>query len=141
MVGSIIIECLGRQNMTFEGSINHGWIYALMGVSKTEASLCNGLPGNYYKWSGQNHPLSPSPNLYLLLYHPCEVCPYEAIKWSFSIVGHYLLVEPRIGLSLKDCAYEQAVRYHYDSLTQRQWGHIYGSIDESGLSRHVNLLS
>ena len=36
MVGSIIIECLGRQNMTFEGSINHGWIYALMGVSKTE---------------------------------------------------------------------------------------------------------
>ena len=45
MVGSIIIECLGRQNMTFEGSINHGWIYALMGVSKTEASLCNGLPG------------------------------------------------------------------------------------------------
>ena len=33
--------------------------------------------------------------------------PYEAIKWSFNLLmGHYLLVEPRIGLSLKDCAYE-----------------------------------
>ena len=48
----------------------------------------------------------PSPNLYLLLYHPVRH-PYEAIKWSFNLLmGHYLLVEPRIGLSLKDCAYE-----------------------------------
>ena len=31
--------------MTFEGSINHGWIYALMGVSKTEASCFNGATG------------------------------------------------------------------------------------------------
>ena len=46
----------------------------------------------------------PLPNLYLLLYHPVRH-PYEAIKWSFNLLmGHYLLVEPRIGLSLKDCA-------------------------------------
>ena len=29
--------------------------------------------------------------------------PYEAIKWSLNLLmGHYLLVEPRIGLSLKE---------------------------------------
>ena len=141
MVGSIIIECLGRQNMTFEGSINHGWIYALMGVSKTEASLCNGLPGNYYKWSGQNHPLSP-PQISTYYYITPVRHPYEAIKWSFNLLmGHYLLVEPRIGLSLKTAHMNRQSAIIYDSLTQRQWGHIYGSIDESGLSRHVNLLS
>ena len=48
----------------------------------------------------------PLPKSLPIIISPCEICPYEAVKWSFSIVGHYLLVEPRIGLSLKDCAYE-----------------------------------
>ena len=71
--------------MTFEGSINHGWIYALMGVSKTEASLCNGLPGTITNGWLESSTV-PLPNLYLLLYHPCEVCPYEAVKWSFNLL-------------------------------------------------------
>ena len=101
MVGSIIIECLGRQNMTFEGSINHGWIYALMGVSKTEASLCNVYRGTITNGVARIiH--CPPPQISTYYYITPVRHPYEAIKWSFNLLmGHYLLVEPRIGLSLK----------------------------------------
>ena len=95
MVGSIIIECLGRQNMTFEGSINHGWIYALMGVSKTEASLCNGLPRELLQMEWLESSTVPLPKSLPIIISPCEVSSYEAVKWSFSIVGHYLLVEAK----------------------------------------------
>ena len=48
----------------------------------------------------------PPPQISTYYYITPVKSSYEAIKWSFNIVGHYLLVEPRIGLSLKDCAYE-----------------------------------
>ena len=49
----------------------------------------------------------PLPKSLPIIISPPVRHPYEAIKWSFNLLmGHYLLVEPRIGLSLKDCAYE-----------------------------------
>ena len=65
--------------MTFEGSINHGWIYALMGVSKTEASLCNGLPGTITNGVARIIHCPPPKSLPIII-SPCEASPMRLLN-------------------------------------------------------------
>ena len=56
--------------MTFEGSINHGWIYALMGVSKTEASCFNGATGALFNMEWLESSTVPSTKFLPIIISP-----------------------------------------------------------------------